>query len=148
MGREWKCCQPFLLFFPSFFTTLSIALLVTGRRGSPNYLKRRIRSFAHHCLDFSSFCTAFLLFYFHFFFLHLLLFMDLVDRQMACAPDKEKRWFFFGGGTVSNPAHHLRQTYSLPPPFPGKILLFSPAGGGRKEGRQGKTHWRGERGED
>ncbi len=104
MKRQWKCCQPFLPFFPSFFTTQSIGIGRHWWEILTKWPETEDLVFAHPCLDFASVCTVFP--FFPFFF------VDPVYRQMPCAPDKDFFWEW--EQCCSNPKHHLRQTYSLP----------------------------------
>ncbi len=59
------------------------------------------------CSSLFGFCISLHCFSFLPFF-----FVDPVDRQMPCAPDKDFFWEW--EQCCSNPKHHLRQTYSLP----------------------------------
>ncbi len=107
MERQWKCCQPFFPFFPHFLQRRRSALVVTGGRVLPNYLKRRIRflliparishPFARFLLS-SFFCGP------------------SGQTDAVCTwQGKTLIFFFLGVGTVLfESEHHLRRTYSLP----------------------------------
>ncbi len=137
MKRQWKVLSAIFAFFPLIFYKRSrSALVVTGGRFLPNYLKRRI---------WFLLIPVWILHQFALFSFLPFFFVDPVDRQMPCAPDKDFFWEW--EQCCSNPKHHLRQTYSLPL-LPWERFSSSPLQEGEKKrgdrgrltggGREGK----------
>lgn len=145
-GEGVKVLSAIFAFFPLIFLQrCRSALVVTGRRVLLDYLKRRIHFFPS---SLPGFFILFLLL-FSFFPPSSPSFHGPSGQTDAVCTWQGKALIFWRENRVDRIQHIISGEHTLSPSFPGKDSPLLPCRRGeKKEGRQGKTHWRGERGED